>query len=117
MPPADLGPPGDRLLHLDLHPLNVLLGPSGPVVIDWPRAAAGDPAADVAATWVVVGGAAIPPGILLATFGRMGRGVLLRRFLTGSPPADHVLAEAVEWKCADPHMGPVEQAAMRRLVR
>src|SRR5579859_4352333 len=30
---------GDRLVHLDLHPRNVLLGPKGPVVIDWANAA------------------------------------------------------------------------------
>ena len=29
---------GDRLLHLDLHPLNVLMTHDGPVVIDWPNA-------------------------------------------------------------------------------
>ena len=43
-------PGGDRLLHGDLHPANVLLGESGPVAIDWVRAARGDPAADVAWT-------------------------------------------------------------------
>lgn len=32
---------GDRLVHLDLHPLNVILTSRGPVVIDWPRAAGG----------------------------------------------------------------------------
>jgi tRNA A-37 threonylcarbamoyl transferase component Bud32 len=26
---------GDRLLHLDLHPENVIMSPAGPVVIDW----------------------------------------------------------------------------------
>ena len=26
---------GDRLVHLDLHPMNVMLTPSGPIVIDW----------------------------------------------------------------------------------
>ena len=32
---------GDRLLHLDLHPLNVLMSTTrGPVVIDWPNAGA-----------------------------------------------------------------------------
>ena len=28
-------PPGDRVLHLDLHPMNVMLTSDGPVVIDW----------------------------------------------------------------------------------
>ena len=27
--------PGDRLLHLDLHPENVILAAGGPVVVDW----------------------------------------------------------------------------------
>ena len=34
---------GERLLHLDLHPDNVLLSARGPVVIDWTNARAGDP--------------------------------------------------------------------------
>jgi tRNA A-37 threonylcarbamoyl transferase component Bud32 len=34
---------GERLLHLDLHPDNVLLSTRGPVVIDWTNARAGDP--------------------------------------------------------------------------
>ncbi len=43
---------GDRLLHLDLHPRNVILAARGPVVIDWANAARGpatlDPALAVA---------------------------------------------------------------------
>lgn len=39
---------GDRLLHLDLHPKNVILGPSEPVVIDWANAARGPAALDPA---------------------------------------------------------------------
>jgi streptomycin 6-kinase len=41
---------GDALLQLDLHPENVLLTTSGPVVIDWTNARRGDPAFDVAYT-------------------------------------------------------------------
>jgi aminoglycoside phosphotransferase (APT) family kinase protein len=40
--PADLPGPlgeGTSLVHLDLHPGNVLLTASGPMVIDWPRVA------------------------------------------------------------------------------
>lgn len=43
-------PEGTAVCHFDLHPNNVLLGPDGPVVIDWFDAAAGDPAADVVRT-------------------------------------------------------------------
>ncbi len=41
-----LGPPqGDLPMgHLDLHPLNVLMSPDGPVVIDWSNARPVEPA-------------------------------------------------------------------------
>ena len=42
--------PGDRLVHRDLHPMNVMTTPEGPVVIDWANASAGDPAFEVADT-------------------------------------------------------------------
>jgi len=45
---------GDRLLHLDLHPANVILSPAGPVVIDWANARRGDSLLDVVYTWVIV---------------------------------------------------------------
>jgi aminoglycoside phosphotransferase (APT) family kinase protein len=44
---------GERLIHLDFHPDNVLLSQRGPVVIDWTNSRAGDPALDVALTWVI----------------------------------------------------------------
>lgn len=40
-------PSGAALLHGDLHPGNVLLGPDGPMVIDWFDASIGHPIADV----------------------------------------------------------------------
>ena len=46
--------PGDRMLHLDLHPGNVMLTAAGPVVIDWSNVAAGSPAADVAMAWLII---------------------------------------------------------------
>jgi Ser/Thr protein kinase RdoA (MazF antagonist) len=45
--PHPLGP-GKRILHLNLHPGNVMLTADGPVVIDWTNASAGPPGADVA---------------------------------------------------------------------
>lgn len=47
-------PHGTAVCHFDLHPNNVLLGPSGPIVIDWFDAASGDPAADVVRTSVLL---------------------------------------------------------------
>jgi aminoglycoside phosphotransferase (APT) family kinase protein len=53
-------PDGNRLLHGDMHPANVILSPSGLVVIDWPNATRGDPTADVARS-LVIGRAHRPP--------------------------------------------------------
>ncbi len=45
---------GGTLCHGDLHPGNVVLGPDGPVVLDWFDAARGDPEIDVARSWLTV---------------------------------------------------------------
>lgn len=38
------------MCHFDFHPGNVIVGPQGPVIIDWFDAGAGDPAADLVRT-------------------------------------------------------------------
>jgi Ser/Thr protein kinase RdoA (MazF antagonist) len=45
-----------RVVHLDLHPLNILGSPDGEVtgVLDWANAAAGDPDLDRARTWAIL---------------------------------------------------------------
>jgi hypothetical protein len=58
VPGPDRGTPAGapRVLHLDLHPLNVLAGAGGEVtgVLDWANAAAGDPDLDRARTWTIL---------------------------------------------------------------
>lgn len=49
--PTPLGA-GDSLLHLDLHPGNVILG-SAPTIIDWTNAARGPASADPATCWLL----------------------------------------------------------------
>jgi thiamine kinase len=44
----------DRLCHGDFHPINVLLTPSGPVILDWLDACRGDPAAEVVRSLLMV---------------------------------------------------------------
>jgi Ser/Thr protein kinase RdoA (MazF antagonist) len=48
--------PGPRLLHLDLHPLNLLVSDDGELtgVLDWANAAAGHPDLDRARTWSIL---------------------------------------------------------------
>jgi hypothetical protein len=45
---------GQGVVHLDLHPDNVLLGPAGPVVIDWRNAGDGPPELDLAVTALIM---------------------------------------------------------------
>ncbi|HEY5651057.1 MAG TPA: phosphotransferase [Acidimicrobiia bacterium] len=105
---------GDRVLHGDLHPGNIVLTRDGPAVIDWMDAARGDPAADVARTlWL------LSPPVLGPEAGRIQGGFLTvfrRRYLrgylaaTGSAAADiHPwrlpvlaarLAEGIEYETA-----------------
>jgi aminoglycoside phosphotransferase (APT) family kinase protein len=47
-------PDGDTLCHNDFHPLNVLLGANGALIIDWESANLGNPCADVARTSLTV---------------------------------------------------------------
>jgi aminoglycoside phosphotransferase (APT) family kinase protein len=109
---------GDRLIHLDLHPLNVILSPEGPVVIDWANAARGAEPADVALTWLLMTAAEIPGRGLRAVVGSALRVLFVRSFLGHF---DRALARAalpavVDWKCRDRHMSPGEVVAMRRFA-
>src|SRR5262245_54805082 len=47
-------PDGDRLCHGDFHPLNILGDTADPVIIDWPDARRGDPAADVCRSYLLL---------------------------------------------------------------
>jgi aminoglycoside phosphotransferase (APT) family kinase protein len=79
--PAPLGQ-GDRVLHLDLHPLNVLVTPKGPVVIDWTGACIGDPRIDVALAWAVMSAAEIPGRGARAKVLGWGRSMFVNGFIS-----------------------------------
>lgn len=100
---------GDRLLHLDLHPENVILSPAGPVVVDWTNARRGEPALDVALTWVI---GATSPGL-----GDVGR-AFLSHFLDQFDRAELVraLPAAAEYRIADANVTDDEREAVRALL-
>ncbi len=50
----DALPDGDRLCHGDFHPWNVLGTPEDAVIVDWPDANCGPPAADVCRSYVLI---------------------------------------------------------------
>lgn len=109
---------GDRLLHLDLHPMNVLMAARGPVVIDWTNAAAGDPLADVANTVVllVCPEAPLPrPAQVLADPVRRG---IARSFAARyrGPALDRRLVAMAELKTLDLNMNDREVARLRHFA-
>jgi hypothetical protein len=59
LPPRLGREPDDAILHLDLHPANVMLGSHGPVVIDWRNVAEGPADLDVAVSAVILAQAAV----------------------------------------------------------
>ena len=62
VPATDPADPSARLLHLDLHPANVVLTATGPVVIDWCNAVDGPPELDVGMTALILAEAAVGGG-------------------------------------------------------
>lgn len=78
--PARAGP--GTIVHLDLHPENVLLTPRGPVVIDWRNGGDGDPDLDTALSALILAQVAI--GSIVHDLGARA-GVLLDRFLALAP--------------------------------
>ena len=117
LPDAPIGH-GDRIVHLDLHPLNVILGAKGPVVIDWTNAARGDPAVDVGLAWVLLAAGEIPDAGLRGRIMGYGRSLLVNSFLASSdlPAVKGRLREVVEWKVQDPNMSAAEQKGMWHVV-
>ena len=100
-------PDGGTLLHLDLHPLNVILGPDGPVVIDWTNAAAGEPALDPALVWVIFRTSGVPIASRLAA----------RLFIGHFDPdeIERALPAACAYRLADPNLYPKERPRIERL--
>jgi len=111
-PPSLRAPfgPGGLVLHLDLHPGNVMLTAAGPVVIDWSNVAAGPAAADVAMAWLIIATSEVDaPPLLLRPAISSVRAVLLRRFraLVRDDPGPE-LARVARARMADRNVRPAE---------
>jgi thiamine kinase-like enzyme len=53
-------PDGGTLCHHDFQPINILLAPGGPTIVDWDSAMCGHPLADMARTWISFVAAPVP---------------------------------------------------------
>ncbi|HET9895872.1 MAG TPA: aminoglycoside phosphotransferase family protein [Streptosporangiaceae bacterium] len=109
---------GDRILHLDLHPGNVMLTPAGPVVIDWSNGSAGPPGADVAMASLImriseVDDLPVPVRLVAG----MVRGTVVRQFerSVSDDPGPH-FADVAKSRLHDRNVRPSEIAILRRML-
>ncbi len=109
----------DAFLHLDLHPDNVILSPSGPVVIDWRNTRRGDGAIDDASTWLIMATSQV------SETGPKHRVVRLIRTLFVDALLRHIDREAAarqlplvaRYRLADRNLLASERPAIHALVR
>jgi hypothetical protein len=110
--------PGGQVLHLDLHPGNVMLTDDGPFVIDWSNGCAGEAGADVAMAYLIMASSDVD-GLpwWLTPVARGLRRVFLSRFRSAvrDDPRPH-LARVARYRLKDPNVRPTEATRLRRLA-
>jgi aminoglycoside phosphotransferase (APT) family kinase protein len=106
--------PAARILHLDLHPANVILSPRGPMLIDWRNATEGPPDVDVALTALIIAEVAV--GSHVPEFAPAAR-ELLAAFLAraGGDPLSQ-LDRALARRSADSNLTPPEKDRLTQAV-
>lgn len=109
VPPMDDAVPGTCIVHLDLHPDNVILTPAGAVLIDWTNATHGPADLDVAMSALILAQVAIATLAAMPTDMSGPARALLTSFLTHAGAVSQPsLDAAVAKRRADPMMSPAE---------
>jgi aminoglycoside phosphotransferase (APT) family kinase protein len=109
------GEAAEALVHGDLHPGNVLVGRSGPVVIDWENACAGPRDADVASTWILLSIADVDDvsPLIRPAVSRIRRR-LIRSFLAGVDASSPATIRGVcDFRLSDTNLRPHERDRVR----
>lgn len=104
----------DRILHLDLHPQNIMVTARGPVVIDWRNAAEGPADLDIAMSAMILAQVAVEDAHPLAD----PVATLLTAFLdaTDGEPLS-ALAQAAVTRRNDPNISAAEVARIDAAVQ
>lgn len=99
-----------RVLHLDLHPDNVVLTPRGPVVIDWCNAVEGAPGLDWAMSALILAQVAVDPDGDPAPLAHSTLSSLLKGLGGSVDLGDEAgfLRQARERRAGDPGLSPRE---------
>ncbi len=108
---------GDRLVHLDLHPMNVMISANGPIVIDWPNASRGYGLTDVAVTIVLLTCPDVPGTRALNVAAKPARAFLARTFAARyrGRALDERIAWAAPLKTLDTNLSDTEKTSCLRL--
>jgi aminoglycoside phosphotransferase (APT) family kinase protein len=109
---------GDRVMHLDLHPGNVMLTAGGPVVIDWSNGAAGPPGADVAMASLIMRTSEVSDLSLgVRTVVGLMREALVRRFerRVHADPRPY-FGPVARLRIADRNVRPSEAVLLQRVI-
>ncbi len=110
--------PGDKVLHLDLHPGNVMLTSRGPVVIDWSNVRSGPAGADVAMAYLIMASSEVDDlPLLVRPVVSSVRAAVIRHFLAGArdEPAPYIAA-AARLRMADRNVRPAEADWLARKI-
>jgi aminoglycoside phosphotransferase (APT) family kinase protein len=113
-----VGQAGDVVVHLDLHPDNVVLSDRGPIVIDWTNAASGPRGLDAANTWLTLAAGSPPGSLATRVLAAVGRRLFVDRFVHAidRAVACDQLETALALRELDPNLSEAEVATMRQLV-
>ena len=111
--PHRLGAP-ECVVHLDLHPGNVMVTTDGCVVFDWANAGLGPRGADVATTWILltIGEADDVPAPVRLVEGLIRRQLRSLLLAGAGRPSRDVVQAAGEIRLADPNLRDAERARL-----
>ncbi|HEY7136246.1 MAG TPA: phosphotransferase [Acidimicrobiia bacterium] len=118
----DLAPAGEGacVVHLDLHPLNVLIGPEGPVVIDWTNAGRGRADVDIALTWLLLQTGAPDDNRAMQLIAASVRKLTTGWFSRAADPSGAAVRDglqpAVRYRLENPTLHERERRAVSRLL-
>jgi tRNA A-37 threonylcarbamoyl transferase component Bud32 len=106
------------IIHLDLHPDNIMMTNSGPVVIDFANIAAGPASADVAQSWIIMVTSTIPGSAPERYASNIGRNKFVKNFLKHSDVefTNELFQSVAEARKLNPNTSDVEKTRIDELV-